>query len=304
MHTRTAIKILILPQFRKWNVSSTTLAGGNTALEKYGVLLGGDQLTRVRLDGAKDLRYLSPTPEKRFDHLKPIVCELWHLKQDSLEKLYKTFYKKESAGSEGTLSHLKNVFRHNDVNGKVKSNFRAHSQFINLVFSELVFEQSREVLNLIINLPPNNIQRAKRSTKVLHKENITETILKLFYFGVEEDTDDELFNYMCQLCQWALHFIALDDTASEGDISRVLPNLRQCIPYFFSHSKLSKDLVECSNYIVKCETSSPLTRMRILVGSFVNRRGGIGQNVEADLIQEHFVRHQKELIRELGANKT
>ena len=47
--------------------------------------VGGDQLTRVRLQEAKNLRTLSVTPEKRYDELYPIVCEMWHSKQDFLE---------------------------------------------------------------------------------------------------------------------------------------------------------------------------------------------------------------------------
>ena len=44
--------------------------------------------------------------------------------------------------------------------------------------------------------------------------------------------------------------------------------------------------------------------MRVLEGSFTNCRGGFGNNLESDLVQEHSIRHQKNLIRQLGANKT
>ena len=54
-------------------------------LEKFKVVVGGDQLTAVRFDGAAALRLFSPTPIRRLEHLKPIICELWHLKQDFLE---------------------------------------------------------------------------------------------------------------------------------------------------------------------------------------------------------------------------
>ena len=33
-------------------------------------------------------------------------------------------------------------------------------------------------------------------------------------------------------------------------------------------------------------------------------RGGLGMNIESDLVQENSVRNQKDLIRALGANKT
>jgi hypothetical protein len=59
--------------------------GNADLLRKFKVPVGGDQLTRIRLQEAKNLRILSITPEKRFDDLHPIVCELWHSKQDLLE---------------------------------------------------------------------------------------------------------------------------------------------------------------------------------------------------------------------------
>ena len=45
-------------------------------------------------------------------------------------------------------------------------------------------------------------------------------------------------------------------------------------------------------------------RLRILEGSFTNKHGGVGANVETDLIMEHSFRNRKYLIKGLGANKT
>lgn len=66
--------------------------GNIDALRRYGVPVGGDQLTRVRLQEAKNIRSLAVTPERRYDDLHPIVCEMWHSKQDFLEKCYKKFF--------------------------------------------------------------------------------------------------------------------------------------------------------------------------------------------------------------------
>lgn len=77
------------------------------------------------------------------------------------------------------------------------------------------------------------------------------------------------------------------------------------LPLFYNHSMLSKYLEECINYIINVEHYlSPMMKLRVLEGSFVNVRGGKGRNVESDLLQEHAVRNQKVLIKQLGANKS
>ena len=54
-------------------------------LEKLKVPVGGDQLTKVRLQGAKALRAGALTDEDRFDHLHPVIVEMFHTLQDLLE---------------------------------------------------------------------------------------------------------------------------------------------------------------------------------------------------------------------------
>ena len=77
------------------------------------------------------------------------------------------------------------------------------------------------------------------------------------------------------------------------------------IPFFYSHSKYSKYLVENIDYVMKANhTLSPRESLRMREGSFINATGGKSNNLEADLRQEHSVRNRKDLIRHLGANKT
>jgi hypothetical protein len=51
--------------------------------------VGGDQLTRVRLEGAKSLRKGAHTAVERFDQLNPFIIELFHTLQDFIEVLEK-----------------------------------------------------------------------------------------------------------------------------------------------------------------------------------------------------------------------
>ena len=80
------------------------------------------------------------------------------------------------------------------------------------------------------------------------------------------------------------------------------------MPFFYSSCQSkwgSKYLEQAIDYVCKVQhLLSPLNKIRILEGSFINTKGGIGNNIEADLVQEHSVRDQKVLIKGLGANKS
>jgi hypothetical protein len=116
---------------------------------------------------------------------------------------------------------------------------------------------------------------------------------------------DEMFNYFNNFSHWFIHITALNRVAKDGDITRIIPNLLMSLPLFYNHSMLSKYLVECINYIINVEHYlSPMMKLHVLEGSFVNVKGGKGNNVESDLLQEHAVRNQKILIKQLGANKS
>ena len=60
------------------------ITGDTTSLVHHSVPFYGDQLTRVRLQGAKQLRTHGQSRRERFDDVGPILCTLWHMKQDFL----------------------------------------------------------------------------------------------------------------------------------------------------------------------------------------------------------------------------
>ena len=118
-------------------------------------------------------------------------------------------------------------------------------------------------------------------------------------------SESDVKDTVCNLCHWVLQFMQIEDVVKEGDVVRLVPSLKYILQFFFSHSRLSKYFVECLDFVLKTEyLLSPMQKLRVLEGAFVNLRGGIGENMEADLVQENAVRNQKDLIRALGANKT
>lgn len=118
-------------------------------------------------------------------------------------------------------------------------------------------------------------------------------------------TKDELYCYCCNLAHWALQLMSMNDTAKEGDITRLQLNCKAVIPFFFSHSTRSKYLVENVDFLLKTQhLLSPLQSLQLLDCSFVNAKGGRGQNKELDLAMENHVGNSKTMIKHLASNKT
>lgn len=77
------------------------------------------------------------------------------------------------------------------------------------------------------------------------------------------------------------------------------------VPFFFSHSRLSKSFEECLDFILKTQfLLSQMQHMRVLQAAFTGLKGGLGNKIESDFVQETFVCNQKDLIPSLGASKT
>ena len=68
-------------------VSSTS-----DALQNVKVPCFGDQLSRVRFAGAKDLRSGSHTARDRFDHIYPFRIVDWHTKRSFLKVMFYYLY--------------------------------------------------------------------------------------------------------------------------------------------------------------------------------------------------------------------
>ncbi|XP_048249938.1 uncharacterized protein LOC124128741 isoform X2 [Haliotis rufescens] len=147
----------IMDGYVEWINRWYAKAGRGSELEHLQVPVGGDQLTRVRLQGAKALREGCHTQQERFEQLEPVVVEMFHTLQDFLEKLCKKFLKLDKGTDKGTLCHLKMVIQRTNVNGKVKVRFKAHEQFVDVVGTSYLLNLAMEKLNMqTINDSPHH----------------------------------------------------------------------------------------------------------------------------------------------------
>ncbi|XP_050405827.2 uncharacterized protein LOC126821449 [Patella vulgata] len=127
--------------------------------------IGGDQLTRVRLEGAKMLLAGSHTRIERCENLSPVVIEFFHTLQDFLEKLCKKFLIINKSRDKGTLAHLRVIIQRSNVNGQVKSRFKQHEDFISTVGKAYLMEMVQEYFGIenvdsfpTKNTPPKNVE--------------------------------------------------------------------------------------------------------------------------------------------------
>ena len=91
--------------------------------------------------------------------------------------------------------------------------------------------------------------------------------------------EDELQNYTINFLNWYFILIVMHDTISEGNIELMNTVLKFMIPLFYKHSRLSKYMSECIDFILKTEfLLTPRVSLKVKAGAFVNISGKIGGN--------------------------
>ncbi|XP_050396775.1 uncharacterized protein LOC126815254 [Patella vulgata] len=141
-------------QTQRWYHES----GRDDYYRNLNIPIGGDQLTRVRLEGAKMLLAGSHTRIERCENLSPVVIEFFHTLQDFLEKLCKKFLIINKSRDKGTLAHLRVIIQRSNVNGQVKSRFKQHEDFISTVGKAYLTEMVQEYFGIenVDSLPTKN----------------------------------------------------------------------------------------------------------------------------------------------------
>ncbi|XP_052268325.1 uncharacterized protein LOC127869710 [Dreissena polymorpha] len=162
--------------------------------------VGGDQLTRVRLDGAKSLQLRAHTKEERFENPCPVVVEMFHRQMDFLHS---------SGRDVGTLYNLKTHIQRTNVNGNVKIRFKVTQYYASQLFQEFVFSRVACVMTFHTRGGASSVMRNSTS----HSEVMASAAWGLFPFPfcfssflLEAKTFREVSNSLSSKMLWEYLF--------------------------------------------------------------------------------------------------
>lgn len=278
----------------------------------------GDQLTRVRFAGAKDLLADAHTPTDRFEHCSPFKPVMWHCKASFLQGCYGMLYDSTSFNQQGTLKFFREKYnRRNVTPTKVLDSYDGCEELLISVGKAYIVVGLMKHFGMasLDSYPTLN----KFNSNMCHKE--TTEIQSYYNESIGSFVDNYIFqkgqspepgededyikNYALLVSYLTMILLQLKDTAAEGDGERNLTNQKLLMPIFKSFNTHSKYALEMFVSIAQIEClSTPRLSAQLKWGFFCNWTGGMGRNIEDDLAQEISNNISKNVVKRLGANKS
>ena len=280
------------------------------------IVFAGDQLTRVRFAGAKDLLAGSHTPSDRFEHCSPFKPVMWHTKASLLQYSYSFLHKPDSVNQVGTLKYFREKYnRKNVTQSKVLDSFEGSEELFLSIGRAYIIAAALSFfgMNDLDDTPtlhkfPDNISRDSTSSKKEYFDDVFGKFVDKFLLqkvDVDSDDDDYVKNYALCFMFLAVLIMQMKDTAAAGDGHRNLINQKLLLSVFKAMGPYSKYAIEMFVSIAQIEfLPTPRLSEEFKWGFFLNWRGGAGHNIEDDLAQEISNRLGKNIVQRMGPNKS
>jgi hypothetical protein len=299
----------------------TQAHSGDTAddpMKEMKIAFAGDQLTRVRFAGAKDLLSGSHTPSDRFEHCSPFKPVMWHTRASLLQYSYSFLHKAQSVNQVGTIKFFRERYnRRNSTPAKVLDSLQGSEELFISVGRAYIVTAALDFFGMsstddapTINKLPANISRETEENKKKYFDDafgrfINKYLLQKDDNSVADYEDDYIRNYALCCIFLTILILQMKDTSAEGDGERNLINQKLLLSVFKSLGSYSKYALEMFTSIAQIECLlTPRRSEEFKWGFFVNWCGGEGKNIEDDLAQEISNRVSKGIVQRQGANKT
>ena len=282
------------------------------------IAFAGDQLTRVRFAGAKDLLAGAHTPADRFEHCSPFKPVMFHTKASYLQYCYSLLYNKESVNQVGTLKYFREKYNRKNVTPtKVLDSYDG--------CEELVVSTGKAYITVALmkffgmekiddypkkNCFPSNIIHKPNDVKKKYFDDIIGKFIDSYIFQRDQSPpcgvdDDFVKNYALCTSFLSLFLLQLIDTTKQGDGDRNLINQKLLLTIFRSLNSYSKYAIEIFTSIAQIECLlTPRMSEEFRWGFFCNWTGGKSKNIEDDLAQEIYNNISKNAVKHLGSNKS
>ena len=157
-------------------------------------------------------------------------------------------------------------------------------------------------------LLPQGILKAPAHVRLGFIYDIAEKVVKecslIDFCSDIVETNDHVYNYARVLCHYGALILNFQDACKEGDGERVFRCWRLLLPHFKAAGRTKYSLEALRLQVQVKSLLSPHLAHQVVWNRFVNTKGGIGNNIQMDLYNEHMVKVIKKIVTNMGPNLT